>query len=96
MPGRRFRIFSREFKEAAIRRILAREKILAVADELRLRSQLLYMWLDLYGQAEPTRQRRADDRVRRSRGPGGGPSCSSRAVKHAPTATRELPDAGRL
>ena len=27
MPGRRFRIYSREFKEAAVRRILAGEKI---------------------------------------------------------------------
>ena len=50
MPGRRFRIFSREFKEAAVRRILAGEKIGAVADALRLRSQLLYTWLDLYEQ----------------------------------------------
>ena len=50
MPGRRFRIFSREFKEAAVRRILAGEKIRAVADELRLRlrPQLLYTWLDYY------------------------------------------------
>jgi len=50
MPGRRFRIYSREFKEAAVRRILAGEKIRAVADELRLRSQLLYTWVDLYEQ----------------------------------------------
>jgi transposase-like protein len=50
MPRRRFRIFSREFKEAAIRRILAGEKIRTVADELRLRPQLLYTWLDCYEQ----------------------------------------------
>jgi transposase len=50
MPGRRFRIYSREFKEAAVRRILAGEKIRAVAEDLRLRSQLLYTWLDLYEQ----------------------------------------------
>ena len=50
MPGRRFRIYSKEFKEAAVRRILAGEKIRAVADELRLRSQLLYTWFDLYEQ----------------------------------------------
>src|SRR5260370_25649156 len=48
MAGRRFRIFSREFKEAAVRRILAGEKFRAVAEELRLRSQLLYTWLDYY------------------------------------------------
>src|SRR5437870_2085656 len=50
MPGRRFRIFSRAFKEAAVRRILAGEKIRAVADELRLRPQLLYTWRDWYEQ----------------------------------------------
>ena len=50
MPGRRFRIYSREFKETAVRRILAGEKIAAVADELRLRSQLMYIWLDYYEQ----------------------------------------------
>ena len=50
MPGRRFRIFSREFKEAAVRRILAGEKIRAVAAELRVRPQLLYTWRDYYEQ----------------------------------------------
>jgi transposase-like protein len=48
MPGRRFRIYSREFKEAAVRRILAGERFAAVAKDLRLRSQLLYAWRDLY------------------------------------------------
>ncbi|HTO10938.1 MAG TPA: helix-turn-helix domain-containing protein [Candidatus Binatia bacterium] len=50
MAGRRFRIFSREFKEAAVRRILAGEKIRTVADGLKLRPQLLYNWLDNYEQ----------------------------------------------
>ena len=49
MPGRRFRIYSREFKEAAVRRILAGEKIPAVAKQLRL-GKLLYSWRDLYEQ----------------------------------------------
>jgi transposase len=49
MPGRRFRIYSQEYKEAAVRRILAGEKIRAVAKELRL-GQLLYTWRDLYEQ----------------------------------------------
>ena len=48
MPGRRFRIYSREFKEAAVRRVLAGERFAAVAKDLRLRSQLLYTWRDLY------------------------------------------------
>ena len=50
MPGRRFRIFSHQFKEAVVRRILAGEKIRPVATELRLRPQLLYTWLDYYEQ----------------------------------------------
>ena len=50
MPGRRFRIYSREFKEAAVRRILAGERFAAVAKDLRLKSQLLYAWRDLYEQ----------------------------------------------
>jgi transposase-like protein len=41
-------VFSREFKEAAVRRILAGEKIGAVAKELRVRPQLLYTWRDYY------------------------------------------------
>ena len=49
MPGRRFRMYSREFKEAAVRRVLSGEKIRAVARELRL-GQLLYTWLDQYEQ----------------------------------------------
>jgi transposase-like protein len=47
MPGRRFRIYSQAFKLAAVRRVLAGEKIRAVAKELRL-GHLLYTWLDLY------------------------------------------------
>ena len=53
MPGQRFRIFNREFKEAAVRRILAGEKIRAVADALGLRRQLLYTWLDYYERGGP-------------------------------------------
>lgn len=52
MPGR-FRIFSREFKEAAVRRIPAGEKIRAVADDLKLHRQLLYTWLDYYQRGGP-------------------------------------------
>lgn len=53
MPGRRFRIFSREFKEAAVRRILAGEKIRVVATELRVRPQLLYTGRDYYEHGGP-------------------------------------------
>ncbi len=53
MPGQGFRIFSREVKEAAVRRILAGEKIRAVADDLGLRRQLLYTWRDYYERGGP-------------------------------------------
>ena len=53
MAGRQFRVFSRKFKEAAVRRILAGERIRAVADELGVRPQLLYTWLDYYEQGGP-------------------------------------------
>jgi transposase-like protein len=49
MPGRRFRIYSQEFKLATVRRVLAGEKIRAVAQELRL-GNLLYTWRDQYEQ----------------------------------------------
>src|SRR5919197_404229 len=49
MAGRRFRIYSQEFKLAAVRRVLAGEKIRAVARELRL-GHLLYTWVDYYEQ----------------------------------------------
>ena len=53
MPGQRFRIFSREFKEAAVRRILAGERIRAVADDLGLHRQLLYTWREYYKRGGP-------------------------------------------
>src|ERR1700687_878225 len=47
MPGRRFRIYSQEFKLSAVSRVLAGEQIRAVARELGL-GNLLYTWLDHY------------------------------------------------
>jgi transposase len=41
MP-QRSRVFSREFKEAAVRRILAGEKVKALAAELQVWPKLLY------------------------------------------------------
>ena len=52
MPGRRFRIYSQAFKVAAVRRVLAGEKIRAVTRELGL-GHLLYTWLDHYEQGGP-------------------------------------------
>src|SRR4029450_12574464 len=48
MPGARARVFSREFKEAAVRRIVAGEKVKAVAAELHVWPKLLYHWWDRY------------------------------------------------
>src|SRR3989454_7140 len=79
MPGRRFRIFSREFKEAAVRRILAGEKIRTVANELRLRPQLLYTWLDYYEQGG------ADTLVPRGRPPKGIAWARRRALVQQPS-----------
>ena len=94
MPGRRFRIFSREFKEAAVRRILGGEKIRPLAEELRLRSQLLYTWLDHYEQGG------ADALVPRGRPPKAvawarrralvqQPSPQARAYGHAGESARD-------
>jgi transposase-like protein len=48
MPAQRSRVFSREFKEAAVRRILAGEKVKALAAELQVWPKLLYHWWDRY------------------------------------------------
>jgi transposase-like protein len=40
------RVFSREFKEAAVLRMLAGENVSALARELKLRRKLLYAWRD--------------------------------------------------
>src|SRR4030095_6939926 len=48
MPGARARVFSREFKEAAVRRIVAGEKVKALAAELHVWPKLLYHWWDRY------------------------------------------------
>src|SRR5258707_14232080 len=88
MPGRRFRIFSREFKEAAVRRILGGEKFRAVAEDLGLGSQLLYTWLDYYEQGGADalvprgRPRKAIAWARR-RALGQQPSRQARAYGHA-------------
>jgi len=87
MPGRRFRIYSKEFKLAAVRRVLAGEKIRAVARELGL-GHLLYTWLDYYAQGGPDaliprgRPRKAEAWARR-RALLQSPSTQARAYGHA-------------
>lgn len=53
------RVFSREMKLAALRRMLAGESVSALARELKLRRKLLYAWRDSFraGGAEALRTR---------------------------------------
>ena len=93
MPGRRFRIYSQEFKVAAVRRVLAGEKIRAVAQELGL-GHLLYTWLDHYEQGGADaliprgRPRRAAAWARR-RALIQAPSRQARAYGHAGNDARD-------
>src|SRR5262249_20998362 len=47
------RIFSREFKEAAVQRMIAGEKVCAVATDLEVWPKLLYDWWNLYERGGP-------------------------------------------
>jgi transposase-like protein len=53
MPGQRARVFSREFKEAAVRRMLGGEKVRALAEELRVWPKLLYAWRESFERGGP-------------------------------------------
>jgi transposase-like protein len=53
MPGGRARVFSREFKEAAVRRMVAGEKVSALAAEPGLWPKLLYAWRESYERGGP-------------------------------------------
>ena len=86
MPGRRFRIYSREFKESAVRRVLGGEKIRAVARELRLGNFWTHGWTITSKEA---RRRSCPGAVRGRprRGRDAEPCCSQRVGKRACTAT---------
>jgi transposase-like protein len=60
------RVFSREFKEAAVKRMIAGENVRAVATELQVWPKLLYDWWNLYERGGPE-ARRAPGRPRGSR-----------------------------
>ena len=47
-PGKSPRQFSNAFKEAAVRRLEAGEKIAAVAEAIGVRRKLLYQWRDAW------------------------------------------------
>jgi transposase len=59
MPAQRPRVFSREFKEAAVRRILAGENVSALAMEFQVCRKLLYAWWNLYERGGPEALRAA-------------------------------------
>jgi transposase len=53
MP-KKARVFSREMKLAAIRRMMAGENVSALARELKLRRHLLYLWRDSFRAGGPS------------------------------------------
>ena len=53
MPKTVDRVFSREFKLAALRRMLAGENVTALARELKVRRKLLYAWRDRFRSGGP-------------------------------------------
>ena len=69
MPGKPARVFSREFKEGAVLRIMAGERVRAVAAELQIWPKLLYDWWRLYDRGGATalrstgRPRRGEEAV---------------------------------
>ena len=78
------RIFSPEFKEAAVLRIVAGERVQALADELRIKPQVLYRWWSNYDQygvtalRVPGRPRRGTEVVQPPPGPRPGRRRSAR------------------
>ena len=50
MPSERRRVFDREFKEAAVRRMVAGENVRALAAELGMWEKVLYAWRRRYEQ----------------------------------------------
>ena len=68
MPNKSPRVFSREFKLEAVRRILAGERVRALSQELKVLRKDLYAWRELFraGGAEalrPIGRPRKSDRV---------------------------------
>ncbi len=81
MPGQP-RVFSREFKEAAVQRISAGEKVSALAAELHVWPKLLYDWWNLHERGGPEALR-APGRPRSS-----GPGERPRVVRDGPPRRR--------
>jgi transposase len=83
MPGKGARVFSQEFKEAAVLRILAGERVQALAAELHVWPKLLYDWWSRYDRGGAAALRRAG-RPPRSAGEVIEPTAPlpPRAVRH--------------
>src|SRR5262245_23617394 len=87
MSKKPIRAFSREFKLEAVRRLLAGENVSALARELKVQRNDLYVWRDRFrsGGAEalrgPGRPRKAEAVVAAATGPG-APSTSRLDAAH--------------
>jgi transposase len=87
------RVFSREFKEVAVQRIVAGEKVRAVATELQIWPKLLYDWWARYDRGGPEALL-PPGRPRGDAGPAQGPrrGRTGRAPRPGPV----LPEAARI
>jgi transposase len=88
MPGHP-RVFSREFKEAAVHRIVAGEKVRALAAELQVAPKLLYHWWNRYEQGGPEALISPGRRLRLAvRAERPAPGAQSRRARKAKTKRR--------
>ncbi len=87
MPRGQGRVFSREFKVAAVQRVLAGEKVQALAQELGLSRQLLYKWWNHYERGGPEALR-LTGRPRRAQTP--APEVPAVTAPEAPEHLAEL------
>jgi transposase len=77
MPKRRSRVFSREFKLAAVRRMMAGENVSALSRELQVLRKDLYYWRARFRSGGPEalrgkgRPRKADTRPMKAKEPPG-------------------------
>ena len=94
MPKTVDRVFSREFKLAALRRMLAGENVSALARELKLRRKLLYAWRDNFRSGGPEALRRRG-RPRKAAGLASAAVAASPAADELETARRRIADLER-
>src|SRR5258706_11378890 len=105
-PKSSHRVFSRAFKLGIVNRMLAGEKMRALARELQFSSKDLYIWRDrfLCGGPEALRGPRRPRNSERSASRGGGVAGLPRAegeidqahTRHVPTECKDRPQKGRI